>query len=318
MARGTDIHPVYQRGINWGQVQDINYVWVKVSDGGGPYVGTAGGVRYPPDTLVGGAKSRGIPVGGYHYAELSPAPETQADVLVGEVRRLGALGVTPMLDLEAPFGADAAARNFGIAFCNRVAAAGLRPAVYMSASFARALRPDQWGIPGLVIVVARYGARPEAPGAAQYTGRYDVHQYANNGSLPGSAGPADLDESYTDALLNPEEDMPFSPDDFRALMWGNVFDADGNRNFAAYIKDMSAHIDGLTQALSNVTKLLGTQGVTHEQVATALQGTLTAQIGPLVRQEVAAALGPGNDQKADQVADAVVAKVNTQVGLASV
>lgn len=33
------------------------------------------------------------------------------------------------------------------------------------------------------------------------------------------------------------EDMPFTPDDFHAFMWGNVFDTQGNRNFAAYLKD---------------------------------------------------------------------------------
>jgi hypothetical protein len=76
-------------------------------------------------------------------AQLGPGPETQAEVLLGEVRRLGATGVAPMLDLEAPFHPDGAARNFGLAFCRHVAAAGFRPAVYMSASFASALRPDQ-------------------------------------------------------------------------------------------------------------------------------------------------------------------------------
>lgn len=220
MVRGTDIHPFYQRGIRWDQVTGVNFVWVKVSDGGAPYSTTNGGVRYTPDSHVAGAKSRNIRVGGYHYAQLGPAPEVQADVLVNEVRRLGALGVAPMLDLESPFIADATARDFGIRFCKRVAAAGYRPAVYMNSSFARALRPDQWDVPGLVIVVARYGNLPDAVGPAQYVGHYDVHQYTSSGSLPGSAGAVDFDESYTNTLFDVTtgDDMALTDDQAKDLL----------------------------------------------------------------------------------------------------
>lgn len=237
MARGTDVHPFYQRGLRWDQVTDVNFAWVKVSDGGSPYATVQGGVRYIPDTHIAGAKKAGIPVGGYHYAQLTPGPEAQADVFLGEVRRTGATTVVPMLDLEAPFSANSSARDFGIRFCNRVAAAGFRPAVYMSAAFARVIRPDQWGIPGLVIVIARYGAKPEAPGSAQYLGRYDVHQYSSSGALPGSAGAVDLDESYTNNHLIRETTMSgFDNTDFANLMWGNVFEASGNQNFAQWLK----------------------------------------------------------------------------------
>jgi len=207
MARGTDVHPYYQRGLNWKAAPDIHFVWVKVSDGGSAYSTVQQGVKYVPDTHVAGAKAAGLPVGGYHYAQLGPAAEAQADILVREVRRLGATGVAPMLDLETPFTPNAAAKDFAIRFCNRVAAAGFRPAVYMSASFAKVLRPDQWGIPGLVIVIARYGAVPEAPGSAQYLGRYDVHQYSSSGSLPGSAGAVDLDDSRNNNHLTQGDDM---------------------------------------------------------------------------------------------------------------
>jgi len=316
VARGTDVHPFYQRGIRWDQVSDLAFVWVKVSDGDAPYTSTQSGETYRPDTHVAGAQSRGIPVGGYHYAQFSPSPEAQADILLGEVHRLGATGVSPMLDLESPFSPDGTARDFGIRFCNRVAAAGLRPAVYMNASFAQALRPDSWNVPGLVIVVARYGARPEAPGSGQYTGRYDVHQYSSSGSLPGSAGAVDLDESFTDALLNPEEDMAFTPEDFRTFMWGNVFDANGNRNYAQFMKDMDAKLNSLSTSLAAVTKLITenqANDVTAESVAAALQTTLTAQIGPIVREELTRVLGADKAQQADQISDAVLAKVATRI-----
>lgn len=289
MARGTDIHPLYQRGIRWDQVQDIHFVWVKVSDGSAPYSTTSGGVRYVPDTHIGGAHSRGIPVGGYHYAQLNPGPEAQAGVLVGEIRRLGATGVTPMLDLEAPFKPDATAKAFGIKFCQRIAAAGYRPAVYMNSSFARALRPDTWDVPGLVIVIARYGAKPEAPGSAQYTGRYDVHQYSSGGALPGSAGAVDLDESYTDNYLATTTTggfvSGFNADDFKAFMWGNVFDTNGNRNFAAYVKDMSARLDGLTTAVGNLTALVSrASGASAADIAAALAPALTGPLAAAVRE----------------------------------
>ena len=309
MARGTDLHPYYQRSLRWDQVSDLAFVWVKVSDGGAPYTQTQGGVTYRPDTHVAGARSRGIPVGGYHYAEFSPGPEKQADVLLGEVRRLSATGVAPMLDLEAPFNPDGTARNFGIAFCRHVAEAGFRPAVYMSASFARALRPDQWDVAGLVIVIARYGARPEAPGSGQYLGRYDVHQYTSGGVLPGSAGAVDFDESYNDNHLDPEGDMPFSSDDFAHFMWGNVFDANGNRNFAQFMKDMDAKIAALVSSLDAVTKLItdsSAHPVDEQQLATALEGKLVADVVPAVTEAVSKAAGT---ETADEVRKMLVERL---------
>jgi hypothetical protein len=311
MARGTDLHPFYQRGLRWDQVRDLAFAWVKVSDGGAPYTRAEGGVVHRPDTHVAGAKSRGIPVGGYHYAQLGPAPEKQADVLLGEVRRLGATGVVPLLDLEAPFRPDRVAETFATAFCRRVAAAGFRPAVYLSASFAAVLRPDRWDVPGLVIVIARFGARPEAPGPGRYDGRYDVHQYTSGGTLPGSAGAVDFDESYTDDHLSPEDDMPFSSDDFAHLMWGNVFDSTGNRNYAQFIKDLDAKITALGSSLDAVTKLItdsSAHPVDADQLAAALEGKLVAELVPAVIEAVTRAAGT---ETADEVRKMLVDRLST-------
>lgn len=311
--RGTDVHPFYQRGLNWKAAQDLHFVWVKVSDGGAPYSTVQQGVKYVPDTHVAGAKTAGLPVGGYHYAQLTPSPETQANVLLGEIRRLGATGVAPMLDLEAPFKPDTAAKNFGIAFCKRVAAAGSRPAVYMSASFAAAVRPDTWDVPGLVIVIARYGARPEAPGSGQYRGRYDVHQYSSTGTLPGSAGLVDLDESYTNSHLASSSTggfmSGFNGDDFANMMWGNVFDANGNRNYAAFVKDMDAKLTGLNASLASVAKLItdsDAHPVDADQLATALEGKLLAELVPAVTEAVTQASG---EEAADEVRKMLVARL---------
>lgn len=184
MAVGCDIYQRYQRVTDWQAVgKRVGYAWVKGTDGSGYPVGGRA------DAYVRGFRSVGVPVSIYHYAQFGD-PVKQANLFVSEVKRLGATGVTPALDLEAPFSPNSTARSFGIRFCKRVAELGLRPAVYMSDSFARGVRPDQWGIPGLVIWIARYGSRPNY-------GRYDVHQYTSDGSVPGITGRVDLNESYT-------------------------------------------------------------------------------------------------------------------------
>jgi GH25 family lysozyme M1 (1,4-beta-N-acetylmuramidase) len=210
MALGIDIYRSFQTVTSWPAVQGagVEFVYVKLSDGGGMPVGGTG------DNEVNGAKSVGIPVGGYHFVQASPAPETQADILLGEVERLGATGCVPMLDLEdnpssssLPNIPDNQKAAFGTAFCNRVAARGFRPGVYLNNALAKIIRPDTWAVPDLVIWIARYGARPDAA-----AGRYDIHQYSSSGSISGiSARGVDLDWSYTDAYLTShltEEDMP--------------------------------------------------------------------------------------------------------------
>ncbi|WP_414939263.1 glycoside hydrolase family 25 protein [Amycolatopsis sp. cmx-11-51] len=202
MALGIDVYSRFQSVTDWQAVKNhgVSYVFVKLTDGGG----LPNGGRNTGDALVAGARSVGIPVGGYHFAQESPSPEAQAGVLIAEVRRLGATGCVPMLDLEdnppgsgAPNIPDGRKRDFSIRFCNRVAGHGFRPGVYMNNSLAKMLRPDQFGVPDLVIWIARYGARPDAA-----AGRYDVHQYSDAGQIPGiRASSVDLNESYTNAHL---------------------------------------------------------------------------------------------------------------------
>ena len=199
MSIGIDIHPYYQRAVNWSTVRDhsdVAWCYVKASDGGYRYRKTVAGVDYVPDTHVAGAKSVGIPVGVYHYAQLSN-PEAQAAVLLGEHRRLGA-SLPPMLDLEAPFQANSYARDFANAFLRRVADGGYRPCVYMSSSWAKTLRPDQWGIPGLIIWVASYGPNNGRQNALTggYPGRYDIHQYTSTGRVNGISSDTDLNATH--------------------------------------------------------------------------------------------------------------------------
>ncbi|QYN26678.1 glycoside hydrolase family 25 protein [Amycolatopsis sp. DSM 110486] len=212
MALGIDVYRSFQTVTSWPKVKQagVTFVYVKLSDGGGMPKGGRG------DNEVHGAKSVGIPVGGYHFVQADPGPEAQADILLGEVLRLDATGCVPMLDLEdnppgskLPNIPDSQKAAFGKAFCHRIAARGFRPGVYMSNALAKTLRPDTWGVPGLVIWIARYGARPDAA-----AGRYDIHQYSSSGSIAGiSASGIDLDESYSTAHLGARTITPVAEED---------------------------------------------------------------------------------------------------------
>jgi hypothetical protein len=146
-------------------------------------------------------------VGGYHFAQFGD-PVRQADVLTSEVRRLSATGIPPALDLEAPFSPNATARDFAIQFLNRLRVNGFaRVTVYMSSSFAKAIRPDQWGIPGLVIWIASYGPNNghRNPLTGGYPGRVDIHQYTSVGHVAGISGQVDLNESLADITTTEDE-----------------------------------------------------------------------------------------------------------------
>lgn len=202
---GIDIHPFYQADIDWPAVNrsGIRYAWLKVSDGGNAYTKTIDGKVFRPDTHVAGAKSAGIPIGGYHFAQLSPTAEAQANVFADEVHRLKAFGLPPALDLEGDFVPGPASRDFAIAFLKRLQNLGFpRVAIYGNTSMFAKIRPDLWEIPGLVIWAADYGPNDGVrhPDLSPYTGRADVHQYTSNGHIPGIAASVDLNESLTPLL----------------------------------------------------------------------------------------------------------------------
>lgn len=217
MSLGVDLYR-YQTVTDYRALASVAaFAWVKLTDGTGPAV-----VR--GDGQVNGCRAAGIPVGGYHYAQPGN-PEQQAGIFLAECRRVGALDIAPALDVESPFTPTASTRDFAVRFCKAVAAAGHRPAVYLSASWAGQLRPDQWGIPGLVIWLAAYGSndghRYPAAVTRYYSGRYDVHQYTSVGQVAGIRGNVDVNESLTDIRNRKEDDMFEDADraDLRATAW---------------------------------------------------------------------------------------------------
>lgn len=287
MALGIDIYRSFQTVTNWQSVKNasVTYVYVKLSDGGGTPVGGRG------DNEVNGAKSVGIPVGGYHFVQANPGASAQADILINEVVRLGATGCVPMLDLEDnPAGSslpnipDSQKRGFAVAFCQRVAARGFRPGVYMNNALAKTLRPDQWGIPNLVIWIARYGAKPDAA-----AGRYDLHQYSSSGSIAGiTARGIDLDESYTNNHLTTEApDMDqnqamqldylfkvfqrYPAGAPNGAIVNGVWTGDGAefaRKVDAAVSVLSAKVDGLTAAVAALSSNPNLDAATVRQIVT--------------------------------------------------
>jgi lysozyme len=101
------------------------------------------------------------------------------------------------------------------------------------------------------------------------------------------------------ALLNQEDDM-FTPDDFKNLMWGNVFDTNGNRNFAAFVKDMDAKLSALAAKAA---------GATAEEIAAKLLPALTTALLAEVAKVDAI-----SDADAEQIAEAVTARAGVLLG----
>jgi GH25 family lysozyme M1 (1,4-beta-N-acetylmuramidase) len=307
MAKGIDIYR-YQDVTSWHAVKDsgVSYIWVKLTDGGAPAI-----VR--GDRQVAGAKSIGVPVGGYHYAQFNPGPEAQADILIGEVRRLGAIGLVPMLDLEDPFGPDQRARDFGIRFCRRIHALGFRPGVYMNDSMAKALRPDQWGIPGLAIWIARYGSKPA------YGGRYDVHQYSSTGSVPGISGAVDMNESYTNAHFTSaapplEEDMPWTEADFNTPLFTDNAGTPQARTvrFRDVMAELREGNRAQNAALQQALKLLADNpdnDVTENRLREIFREVVKAEALPALTDVLRQGLDEIDDEKMNELSDLFLAKL---------
>lgn len=198
--RGLDIYIGFQTVTSWAAVRDsgVRYIWTKATDG----------TRYAPngraDTYVNGARSVGIPVGIYHYAQPGD-PIAQADFFADEVIRLGCYGpgaVPPALDIEEA--GISGIRQWSIDFLWRLKnrLGGAKVTLYASASWMATLQPDTMGIPDLINWVAAYGSNdggryPSAITSAGYNGTVHVHQYTSAGSNPGiSSSGLDVNWSY--------------------------------------------------------------------------------------------------------------------------
>jgi GH25 family lysozyme M1 (1,4-beta-N-acetylmuramidase) len=303
MALGIDVYR-YQTVTDWAAVKrhGVSFVYVKGTDGGGP-------ARVRADDQVNGAKAVGLPVGLYHYAQLSPSPEVQADVLTGEIRRVGASDLSPALDLEAPFVPNAAARQFAYRFLDKLRANGFEiVTLYANTSMLTGIGAATLEIPGLRIWAANYGPNNGLRNPMSYRGRVDIHQYTSVGQVPGITGSVDLNEAITTFL----EDS-VSVRDVTESWYGPRFRAD--RNFAQVIHNIedlgtitNAKLDGVVKALA---ALSGNPDITPDAIrsyieagiakaAPAITNTIAQAVAADLRPELLTLLGSDNEAQADQ------------------
>jgi GH25 family lysozyme M1 (1,4-beta-N-acetylmuramidase) len=201
--RGIDIHPIYQREIDWPQVRSTNLVdfaYVQVSRGGSLFKQDFEGKTYTSDKQVLGAFEIGLKLGGYHFALNDVPPELQAATFATEVYKFGLLGLPPMLDLEKPFVHDDPwTVTFGKRFLSALIQQGFpQVCIYGNAFFLSKIRPHEWGVPGLVIWGADYAMTDDVPNPIRYyDGPLDIRQYSSQGKIAG-IGPGFVDLNYSD------------------------------------------------------------------------------------------------------------------------
>lgn len=309
---GVDLFDRYQDVTDWRRVRDagVRFCIIKATDG-------AGRATAPADVFVRGARTVGIPVGLYHYAQLTPTPEAQAAVLAGEVRRLAPLQLPPALDLEGDFhprSTDSAlvraqkvarATDFARRFLLTLGAAGHpRTMLYANTSFLAQLRPETWGIPGLLIWAADYGPNDGTrhPDLSPYTGPVAIHQYTDRGTVPGVvSGGVDLNWALTDITTTQEDDMALFTDQHAAQIdW--IYQQLTGSHTPGEFPGWPTRRDGEEQQSLTVVDYL--REMDRRVAALARPGTLhldEAQLADLRAAIVAA----GSDAEAEQVMAAV-------------
>lgn len=197
--RVVDIYDRYQDITNVAAfAAATDAVYLKGSDGGAP-----GPVR--ADAFAKIMRDTNTPFGLYHYAQFSPSPEAQARVLAAEVRRLGATGLPPALDLEAPFLPNQTARDFAIRFLNELRNQGFADVtLYANTSMLTGIRAWTLGVPGLRIWAATYGNNDSdfdeddrARLRRQYPHEVWLYQYSSTGRVAGIPQNTDLNMYMT-------------------------------------------------------------------------------------------------------------------------
>lgn len=306
MALGIDIYR-YQTVTDWAAVKrhGVSFVYVKGSDGGGPAMVRA-------DGQTRGAQKAGLPVGLYHYAQLSPSPEAQADVLTAEVRRLNATGLPPALDLEDPHQPGKVAREFVHRFLNRLRVNGFKSVcLYANTSMLAGIGgPEIDDDPDVVIWAAAYGPNDGRRHSLTYRGRVNIHQYTSVGTLPGISGRVDLNESLTalpDAYRG-DNDMPLTNEDARLVaeaVWDTHrphLDADNNLILPMWMWAVGANM-GAWLAAQRELPAPDTGGIVQ---------ALTTQLVPIVREvmeEQASRIDRVSDLDDTEIAEAVARRI---------
>lgn len=289
---GIDIYR-YQTVYNWQRVKDagVSFVYVKGTDGDGPALVRA-------DGQVRGAQGVSIPVGLYHYAQLTPSPEVQARVLHAEVQRLGAVGMPPALDLESPFVPGVQAYMFALTFLSELVRLGHSEVVlYANTSMLNGMNAERLNVPGLKIWAANYGPNDGQRHDNSYPDSW-IHQYTSRGEVSGITGWVDLNWMEDDDMALSNEDV--------------------TRVAAAVWEVHHKHLDPANPLVlpmrvwligANMGAWDAAQDETPTAIATAVQEGL-AQLRAGIREDVVTVLGEHNAGEADEI----VAMIGQRIG----
>ena len=191
--RGIDISH-YQNGLDIEKLAggDLEFVILKITEGTSSQDGAA------PDFYM-AAKKAGIPVGGYCYSHALTAEAARAEArfIVSTLRGFPApLGL--YLDMEAE---EQLALSSGTlyeiirAWCAEIKSAGYTPGIYGSEGTLFAKISANMLPAGCLVWVAKWSSTP--PGTP-----CDLWQYSDQGSVPGYAGPVDMDAARSDTFTN--------------------------------------------------------------------------------------------------------------------
>lgn len=195
--KGIDVSK-WNGKIDWTSVKNagINYVIIRCGYRGS----TTGSLIEDPmfRTNMAGAKAAGLKVGVYFFTQAVNEAEAveEASMVVSLVNQCGGVSYPIFIDTEGAGGngrADRLDKNTRTAvcaaFCKTVQNSGYSAGVYASKSwFVSNVNYSQ--LSGYKIWLAQYASKPTL------SGRYDLWQYSDKGSIPGISGAVDMNISY--------------------------------------------------------------------------------------------------------------------------
>ncbi len=181
--------------IDWNQVKasGINYVIIRCGYRGS----SAGGLIEDPKYKVNidGATKAGLKVGVYFFSQAIDEVEAvqEASMVLSLVKGYK-ISYPIFLDVEASGGrADNISKETRTAvckaFCKTIQNSGYTAGIYANKTWLTS-KIDTSQLGSYKIWLAQYAAQPT------YTGRYEIWQYKDSGSVPGISGHVDLNLSY--------------------------------------------------------------------------------------------------------------------------
>lgn len=191
-GNGIDVSK-WQGTIDWKQASGaISFAIVRCG-----FRGSSGGIAEDPkvDYNVKNAAANGVKVGLYFYSIAMNEAQAveEASLAVAVAKRTGNISLPIYIDMEdsRQYALSKAERDAIVkAFCTTVQNAGYRAGVYANKNWlTNYLTPSSYGS-NISIWCAQYNT------SCTYSGRYNMWQYSDKGSVPGISGNVDMNIMY--------------------------------------------------------------------------------------------------------------------------